>query len=103
MPSLYGSYNFGIPIAFSSGEKWFVRFPLHGKTSAENLNEKVASEVMALKLLRARTDIPVPEVKAWGPARENELGVGPFIIGEFIHGERLEQILSNPENQSRVS
>lgn len=94
-----GSYNFGIPIAFSDDEKWFVRFPLRGKTSAEHLDEKVASEVTALKLLRARTDIPVPEVKAWGLAHENKLGVGPFIIEEFIHGERLEQILSNPNDK----
>jgi hypothetical protein len=99
LPTLYGSYNFGIPIAFSNGEKWFVRFPLCGKTSAEHLDEKVASEVTALKLLRARTDIPVPEVKAWGLAHENKLGVGPFIIEEFIYGERLEQILSNPDDK----
>ncbi|KAK4039634.1 hypothetical protein C8A01DRAFT_46964 [Parachaetomium inaequale] len=99
LPTLYGSYNFGIPVAFSNGEEWFVRFPLRGKTSAEHLDEKVASEVAALKLLRAHTDIPVPEVKAWGLARENKLGVGPFIIEEFIHGERLEPILSNPDDK----
>ncbi|KAK3366662.1 hypothetical protein B0T24DRAFT_366436 [Lasiosphaeria ovina] len=97
--TLYGSYNFGIPIAFSNGERWFVRFPLCGKTSAEHLDEKVASEVTALQLLRARTDIPVPEVKAWGLAHENKLGVGPFIMEGFIYGERLEQILSNPDDK----
>jgi len=83
LPTLYGSYNFGIPIAFSNGEKWFVRFPLFGKTSAEHLDEKVASEVTALKLLRARTDIPVPEVKAWATA-----DYGCQHDGLFVRGKR---------------
>jgi hypothetical protein len=99
LPTLYGSYNFGIPVVFSNGEKWFIRFPLRGKTNAEHLDEKVAGEVAALKLVRAHTDIPVPEVKAWGLARDNKLGVGPFIMEEFVHGERLEQILSNPDDK----
>jgi len=54
--------------------------------------------VTALKLLRGYTDIPVPEVKAWGLAHENPLGVGPFIIEEFIYVKRLEQLLSCPDN-----
>lgn len=64
LPSLYGSYNFCITIAFSHGEKWFIRFPQAGKTSAKHLDDKVANEVAALKLLRAHTDVPIQEVMA---------------------------------------
>ncbi len=97
-PWLHGSYNIGLAIVFSNDDKWFVRFPWHGKTSIQHVDEKVASEVAALEIIRAQTDIPVPEVKAWGLAHENELGLGPFIIEEFIHGQRLNQILSGPND-----
>ncbi|OAA53478.1 Protein kinase-like domain protein [Niveomyces insectorum RCEF 264] len=97
---IHGSYNICKPVLFSNGEKWMVRFPRRGKTGAKHLDDKVASEVAALRLLRERTDIPVPEVKAWGTARENRLGTGPFIMEEFIVGEPLHRILSDPASGS---
>jgi len=91
---LHGSYNLGLIAVFSNGEKWFIRFPLVGRTGDQYLDLKVANEVKTLRLLRERTDIPVPDVKAWGLADQNRLGLGPFIIEQFIEGERLKPILS---------
>ena len=99
-PWIRGSYNLCIPVGFSSGEKWIVRFPRDGEPLAKHIDEKVAGEVAALELLRKRTEIPVPEVKAWGFARDNRLATGAFIMEGFILGESLSEILSDPEDDS---
>lgn len=58
--------------------------------------EKVAMEVTALNLIRDRTTIPVPKVRAWGPAASNPLGLGPFIMMDFIDGVSLNHLLRDP-------
>jgi hypothetical protein len=40
--------------------------------------------VAVINLIRYETTIPVPKIKAWGVAAQNPLGLGPFIIMEFI-------------------
>lgn len=52
-----GSYNFCRKLLFSSGEAWMIPFPIDGRTSTVYADEKVASEVAALKLIREQTDI----------------------------------------------
>src|SRR5689334_12407782 len=74
-------------------------FLLLGSTSQAYRDEKVAGEVAALKLLREQTNVPIPEVKAWGRAAENPLGLGPFIMQEFIEGEDLGDILEVPADK----
>jgi hypothetical protein len=49
-----------------------------------------------MKLIIEKTTIPVPEIKHWGLAAENPLGLGPFIIMDFIEGVSLDSLLSNP-------
>src|SRR6266480_1097052 len=81
-----GSFNLGQKAVFSDGTAWLVRFPIVGNVCEELADEKVAMEVEALSLLREKTTIPVPQVKAWGRAVDNTLGLGPFIILDFIDG-----------------
>ncbi|KAI0534965.1 phosphotransferase enzyme family protein [Xylaria digitata] len=97
--ALHGSYNLCRIVVFDNGEKWIIRLPLLGRTSQAHRDEKVAGEVATLKLLRERTNIPVPEVKAWGLADENPLDLGPFIMQEFIQGEDLGDILEDPADE----
>ena len=55
---------------------------------------KVRHEVAVMQYLRAKTSIPVPEIIAWGDAKDNIIeGVGPFIIMEFIDGKPLYEVL----------
>lgn len=89
-----GSYNWVVQIIFNSGEEWIVRFPKGPKV--KHPDEKVEAEVATLKLIREKTTIPVPDVKAWGFAAENKLGLGPFIIMSVIKGVDLERILRTP-------
>jgi len=82
-----------------------VRFPRVGMVCDAYINEKVAMEVTALNLIRDRTTIPVPKVHAWGFAASNSLGLGPFIMMEFINDVSLGDLLRDPnaERPSRVT
>ncbi|OAA60340.1 Protein kinase-like domain protein [Niveomyces insectorum RCEF 264] len=92
----HGSFNAGVKMVFGDGEAWMVRFPRVGKVHDKYADEKVAMEVRALRLLRERTTIPVPMVRAWGSAADNTLGLGPFIMMDFIHGACLNDLLIDP-------
>ncbi|KAL5361164.1 hypothetical protein BJX96DRAFT_185162 [Aspergillus floccosus] len=83
---LNGSYNLGQKIVFDDGTTWFLRLPRASSISPEYADEKVAMEVEALYRIREQTSIPVPEIYGWGLARENKLGLGPFILMSFIDG-----------------
>lgn len=52
-------------------------------------------EVEALFLIREKTSIPVPKIHAWGPAEENQLGLGPLIPMDFINGVCLDDVFGN--------
>ncbi|KAJ5261087.1 phosphotransferase enzyme family protein [Penicillium angulare] len=95
-----GSFNMGTKVTFSDGSAWLVRFARGGNTRDAYVDEKVAMEVIALGLLRSKTTIPVPEVKAWGNAASNPFGIGPFIMMEFIEGVRLATLAKDPNVDS---
>ncbi|KAE9964324.1 hypothetical protein BLS_008454 [Venturia inaequalis] len=92
-----GSFNWTCKVIFTNGEAWMVRFPIDGKV--KNPDEKVEIEVATIKVIRENTDIPVPEVKAWGLASENKLELGPFIITSFIEGVSLADFLRDQNDQ----
>ncbi|KAK1142535.1 hypothetical protein N8T08_007509 [Aspergillus melleus] len=100
----HGAFNAGIKMVFSDNMAWMVRFPRVGMVSDDYANEKVAMEVTALDIIRNRTTIPVPTVRAWGSATSNPLGLGPFVIMDFIDGVSLSDLLQDPnaECPSRV-
>jgi hypothetical protein len=90
------AFNAGMKMAFSDNTAWMVRFPRVGTVCDDYTDEKVAMEVTALSLIRNRTTIPVPRVQAWGPAASNLLGLGPFIMMDFINGVSLSDLLEDP-------
>ncbi|KAI1820752.1 hypothetical protein F4861DRAFT_533465 [Xylaria intraflava] len=90
-----GAYNISCKVIFDNGEKWMVRFPMVGKVMTAD--EKVEIEVATMELIRERTSIPIPDIKAWGLAADNPLGIGPFIILEFIDGVGVNKILQNTD------
>lgn len=100
----HGAFNAGMRMVFSDNTAWMVRFPRVGMVSNDLADEKVAMEVSALNLIGSRTSIPVPKVRAWGVAASNPLGLGPFIMMNFIEGVTLSDILRDPnaERPSRV-
>ncbi|KAJ5177114.1 uncharacterized protein N7482_002991 [Penicillium canariense] len=99
----HGAFNAGLKMVFSDRTTWMVRFPRMGIVCPLYADEKVAMEVTALNLISDRTTIPVPRVQAWGPAASNPLGLGPFIMMDFINGVSLLDILQDPNAEhSRV-
>lgn len=62
-----------------------------------NADEKIDIEVATMDLLRQRTTIPILEVKAWGMAAEDALGIGPFIMMDFVEVISLNDILQTPD------
>lgn len=90
-----GAFNMNCKVDFSNGEKWMVRFPMVGKVI--NADEKVEIEVATMNLIRQRTTIPIPEIKAWGLAVDNSLGIGPFMMIDFVEGVSVADILQTPD------
>ncbi|KAF1955899.1 hypothetical protein CC80DRAFT_473873 [Byssothecium circinans] len=100
----HGAFNAGMKMMFPNGTAWMVRFPRVGKVHDNYADEKVAMEVRALRLIRDNTTIPVPKVHAWGLSADNTLGLGPFIMMDFIDGVSLSDLLKDPnvENPTRL-
>ena len=94
-----GSYNLGQKFAFENGTTWFLRLPRVSSIAPEYADEKVAMEVEALYLVREQTSIPVPKIYAWGLAEENELGLGPFILMEYIEGVCFSNIFGGGDSR----
>jgi hypothetical protein len=87
-----GGYNLSQKLTFTNGDVWLVRFAQKGVVWDDLADEKVAMEVEALMRIRQETDVPVPKVHGWGTAANNPLGLGPFIIMDFIGGVSLESL-----------
>lgn len=87
-----GSYNICQGMRFDDGTILVLRLPRVSSISPDYADEKVAMEVEALDLIRTRTTIPVPKVHAWGLAKDNPLGLGPFILIEYIDGVMLKDL-----------
>ncbi len=97
-PQPSGSFNVGHKIVFQDGSAWLVRFPILGHVYEGCADEKVAMEVEVLALIREKTSIPVPRVQTWGRAADNPLGLGPFIMMDFIEGVHLGNVLRTGED-----
>lgn len=97
---LIGIPNLACKATFSNNEAWLVHFCIGDKVKLSD--EKVAAEVATIGVIRKHTEIPVPEVKAWGIAADNELGLGPFIMFSFLEGVSLGAVLQNPVKGERM-
>jgi hypothetical protein len=59
-----------------------MRVALRGSNAFAD--EKVRVEVATLRYIEKMTSVPVPHVYHWGTAAENPLGLGAFIIMDYI-------------------
>ena len=96
---LNGSYNVCQKFLFEDGTRWLLCFPRVRSISPNYADEKVAMEVEALSVVRERTSVPVPSIRAWGLADANPLGLGPFILMEFIEGACLNDIFTGGDSR----
>ncbi|KAK4252179.1 kinase-like domain-containing protein [Corynascus novoguineensis] len=88
-----GSYNAVFRVEYTDGDV-IMRVPLPGMNAFPD--EKVRNEVATLRYIKKMTSIPVPHVYHWGTAAENPLGLGPFIIMDYIpHEKTLDALLTD--------
>ncbi|KAK8153535.1 kinase-like domain-containing protein [Phyllosticta citrichinensis] len=97
---LAGSFNFCFPFEFDDGIKWLVRFPIPGRTM--DPDGKLLREVAVMKHLQANTSLPIPTIHAWGRSTDDSLGLGPFVIMDFVEGVNLGDLWKDP-TASRLS
>ncbi|KAF2756790.1 hypothetical protein EJ05DRAFT_539672 [Pseudovirgaria hyperparasitica] len=97
---LCGSFNWSCRVRFEDSVEWLVRFAVPGRVM--DGDEKLRREVSVMHLLREKTKIPVPKVHAWGLSKDNALGLGPFIIMEYIPGGESLGHLWRESNEKRI-
>lgn len=95
-----GSYNINWRLDFEGGGgSVMFHVPLAGAVTFPE--EKIRAEVATMRLVRAHTTIPVPEVYHWGTAADNPVGTGPFILMEYIeHDSYLTDMIRDPTDGS---
>ncbi|KAF2971300.1 hypothetical protein GQX73_g2221 [Xylaria multiplex] len=93
-----GSYNVNLVVENrETTKKALFRVPNRGYIPGEFAEKKVKGEVMTLKRLGDRTNISVPSVHCWGPAKEGPHKMTSFLVEEWMPGESLEGFLRNPQ------
>lgn len=95
---LNGSYNLCQKFIFDDGTSLVLRLPRVSSVSPGYADEKIMMEAEAVHLIRDRTSIPVPVVKAWGYSKDNPLGLGPFLLMDFIRGISLTNVFTDDQS-----
>ncbi|KAJ5584415.1 phosphotransferase family protein [Penicillium hispanicum] len=91
-----GYFNVMFRMKFQDGGSAIIRFPKPGATMFPE--EKVRNEVAAIRYIQDHTSIPVPFILHWGTKEESPLGLGPFIIMEYIdHEMNMNKAMNMPE------
>ncbi|KAK9854320.1 hypothetical protein MYU51_004257 [Penicillium brevicompactum] len=81
---------------FARSPHAIIRFPLPGAVMFPE--EKVRTEVAAMRFIGDQTSIPVPLVIQSGTKKESPMELGPFIIVEKInHTSNMLEVLLDPD------
>ncbi|MCJ1356642.1 MAG: hypothetical protein MMC33_006637 [Icmadophila ericetorum] len=90
--ALRGSSNILLPIIFSDGQKWIIKFPRHGHPDrfGELDAQALRSEALTMRLIKRETYIPIPELYAFDASFQNGLGC-TYLLMEYIDGLPLNQ------------
>ncbi len=92
-PAIRGGYNAIFRLEYTDGSA-ILRVALPGIVAFPD--EKVRTEVATIRFIARMTSIPVPHIYHWGTAAENPLGLGAFIIMDYIpHVQNLCDVLED--------
>ncbi|KAI0192764.1 phosphotransferase family protein [Astrocystis sublimbata] len=90
-----GGYNVLWRLEYKDGSSTALRVPFKG--SVKFPDEKTRYEAATMRYIAENTTIPVPKVYHYGIAAENPIGIGPFIIMEYIeHEMTMSEALADP-------
>ena len=101
---LVGSYNLVYRLTFADGLQWAVRIPQHGTPAyfKEKDAQAMHNEVELLRMIRMKTDIPVPKVYHLDTGFDNKLGV-PFSVLQWLDGERVSSLWWSSEGPTPLN
>lgn len=95
-PVVKGGYNVVYRLEYKDGSSVVMRIPIKGTVPFPD--EKVRYEVATMRYIAANTTIPVPQVYHYGTAADNPIGLGPFIIMDYVeHHQNMCRELLDPE------
>lgn len=77
-----GSFNMIIRLRFIDGASAIIRFPIPGYSIFPD--EKLHHEVSVMHFLERHTGVRIPHIFHHGSSAESPLGLGPFIIMQYI-------------------
>jgi hypothetical protein len=81
-----GTYNVVFELSFSDSTFWVARIRLWGDADCEM---EMLSEIATMRIVSARTSIPVPTVFAYNYDTNNEFGY-PYILMDALPGKLLD-------------
>ncbi|KAI1935728.1 hypothetical protein LOZ12_004424 [Ophidiomyces ophidiicola] len=92
-----GSLYWVVFVVFDDAVEWVFRSPRpDGVVQAdETISKLLASEAATLRYIRSHSAIPVPEVYAYSPSKNNDIGV-PYILMSKAAGFLLRKKWENP-------
>jgi hypothetical protein len=87
-----GSYNI-VHVMEVETTKLIIRVPATGWGAGmtKAAEDALASQVAIMRLIRKKTDVPVPEVYSFDPTNNNKISA-PFICMSFIPGETVSHV-----------
>ncbi|PPR05610.1 hypothetical protein CVT26_009132 [Gymnopilus dilepis] len=88
-----GAFNAVWFINFSDGMHWVLRTPLIDWSPI--LEKRLHSDMIAMKLIQSRTEIPIPAIHDFSYARENALG-RPYTLMDRAKGTQLCKVWFDP-------
>ena len=93
-----GSYNIVHQIAFEDGVRWMLKVPHNGHTDCWDslAAQALISEANTMRLIKDRTEVPLPAVYHFDASLDNEIGC-PYILMEFVEGIPLYKAWFNNE------
>lgn len=93
-----GSYNFCFQIRFESKRAdMLLRFPIPG--AVMDPWKKVEDEAVVMRFIKEKTSIPIPNYYTHGIASDEFDGLGPFILMDFVSGQRLDELLCSGDQE----
>ena len=98
-----GSFNLVYVIHFEDGVKWAARIPQHAIAThfLSAQAEAMSAELELLRLIQAKTSVPVPEVFYYNTTFDNPLGA-PFSLISWLEGHAVDTLWSNSDGPTPI-
>ena len=91
----FGRFNTVLIVQFSDEVRWAVRIPiLNDDTKPADLARSMESEVATMRLVKARTTIPLPTIRGFSPIHSDDIGA-PYIFMDFVQGHHTLKIFAH--------